>query len=308
METSVDSAPASWMRGVNLETTSFGWRTNRLEVRRIELPSLDWTVFVAAPPIGTAFHLFRIYFAFDSSLRSIFYTSRNGTPDSLRRRRFEKVLGELRVPRQSDVAYYAFGIYPRLWGNRFYPDATNPLVPQRLFSVAVPSGAGDACEAHLLSQVAEFGELCCIEVSEESPLIVAGDINASFERTLLLGIVRSMDPATRASVLDNLRRLVTNPFELDRFQRSLDPALQVGGSIRTPDARDIDPEDEETCIAIATLRVDLASRLNWPHALERMGSELAAKRADDFHARIAARITAHLTSYRSIREDPLLKR
>jgi hypothetical protein len=304
MVTTIIDTDPRWISTIDFtRSPTFNCRTEELQIRRCDLDLLGWSVFVVLAPLDGALYLLRTYEAFDMALRSYFYARRGNTLDTERVKIFESQLRELKIAKKSEHAIRCFGLYPRLWGDRFLPTRQNAFAAQRLLSIAVPSDAAHAVANHLKDQLQEFDANVTCAV-DESVSLIYGTQSHITHGLLLLELTGKMSREARREIRVELERLVQSADARSQLVRQLDPLTLIGGLIRTPDLRDI-VEGCSDSLAITRLRVHLAIQLSWPHTLERMRSDLMQKPISWLQEEFVPLLSSALGQFRCVSENPL---
>lgn len=304
MELHVEEADVAWIKSIDFDDPTLGVRDDRLQCRVVALPELDWSLFVFLAPMQHGLWLLRVYHRFDESLREVFFVQRDGQYDDDRVQRFETFLRKHRIPKNSEAAYRCFGLYPRLWGDRFGPRRSSALIPHRLFSVAVPAARTDRLHDYFRQQAILFGDRSIVVADEDEVLFITEREVGTADSRLLLDLVSRMDDAGRAAVRDRLLGLLESDEKREEFARNLSPGMKVSGAFRAPDPRDTRADCEADCVEIARLRVQLMCKLKWPHALEYMRSTMADTPEGHF-ADLNPEIDATLATFPVVAADPL---
>lgn len=305
MEIHFEDADIDWLKAIDFDSPTLGVRDRRLQCRRISLPALEWSVFVFLSPVEHGLWLLREYQKLYESLHSFFSVQRNDEFGDDRAQLFESFLRRHRIPKNSEIAYRCFGMYPRFWGHRFSPRYLKGSVSHRLLSVAVPATKTDQLHEYFKQQALQFGDRCITDADEEDILFITEpEDGGSADGRLLLSLVSRMDAAGRAAVRDRLLGLLESDKRREEFARNLSPGMKVSGAFRAPDPRDIRPDCEADCVEIARLRVRLMCKLKWPHALEFMRSTMADTPEGHF-ADLIPEIDSTLAEFPIVAADPL---
>jgi hypothetical protein len=297
-------AKPEWLAAIDFDQASLGFRDDSLQIRRVELPALDWTVFVVLSPMGHGLSSLNLYGPFEDALGQVFFASDHVRSDEPRRLEFDRMLRKLGIARKSNVALRCFGLYPRLWGDRYWPRKTSVRDAGRLLSIAVPSASADSTQRHLQRQVTTFGSRCISPAREEEILFWFGgnlreqNVEVLLENTLRLGA------DGRSRLVARLQELVNSLPARELFLAGLDGALRRGTLVNVPTGSCLVEGAEEVCHEIWDLRVELCSKLGFVAALDYVRQSVGEP-GDPLADRYRKKVNGLLTPFSVIDENPL---
>lgn len=292
-----------WVAGLDLTDNAYGVRDASVQLVRVHLPELGWIVHHWLAPRDYGFWWLRDdYYEFRDSLGRVFNVMRGGDLDEPSVRRFDQAIEKWGIRRESLVARLCFGIYPRLWGDRFGPKRIDGRIFGRYFTVATPSEGADAVEEYFQRQLVEFDINSVKAVGERSRLYYTGAI-AEYQRLLLLAPISMLSEEQAALVEQALAEVVADHSAIEAFSKSLDPRIAFAGVSTI--AVDGSPPDGRAA-RVAELRVMLLCALGWPHALDYARRDILAAGRTSLHGRLLARIDEALNTFPVVRNDPLV--
>ncbi len=303
------TADPSWVLSLDLAESARNARDDTVQFVKVSLPDLRWDVYHLLAPRGHGFWWLRDdYTPFASSTRRVFNVSADGSIDEPSRNRFDETLRKLGIAANSLHARLSFGIYSRLWGDRYGPKRIDARVFGRYVAVASPVDASERVRAYLLKQLDEFGGQAVRAVDENAKLFYTGDI-PEYQRLILLAPPATLDFETAAKVENMLRELLSATSAVSEFARTLDPrvvfagASMIAGPVLSPTEH-----GRSTEARIAELRIRLLLALGWPHALDMARRHLSAACRSSAMPECPAFIATldeGLSRFRVVHEDPL---
>lgn len=306
MEIHFHEVQPDWVGSLDLSNLDFMPAYPGIQCYVFQLDALKWRVFNFIAPKHHGLWFFRPYQEFETSMRLTFFSrNKEGGLDEDRRKIFDSTLRKLNVRQRSNHAAWCFGIYPRLWGDRYLPKDLNGRLAFRLLSVAAPIQFGQQVRAHFLKQTETFAGASLSSAPDDERLFVTSSTDSHPSARLLLKPILAMNREERRACIDRLTDLIDSDGAREIFVSGMASAIKFSGVIRSPLTMDVIAGAEEECAQIARLRVKLACRLGWPHMVEYLRLKIVERTDSQEFMDLLPELDEALSIYPVIAESPI---